>query len=798
MKMMKRLLLIALTLLLIFTACEKETTDTATHTPISKAEETTATEMTIIEEAGMKNVFAETETNLNFKVSFLRDYTRYYDNMFIMDGRVYVAADRIKKDPDPDINISTNLSRRTDDYEGHYNEYSRLLSFDFNGENMEIREVTQVNPDVKASIRFMWYDSEYNQITIEDYNFGYTLHKRTFDDEMIFSIQLDDMFGEELLLSMVIGEDDNIYISNHYKLLIISKDGEILKFIESAGSWVLDNFYIFSVGSAHGKKPIFTMYDGINAVYRYYDWETDSFIPIEMPLIDDPSNFNITTNYGIIMYGEGYDYYYLNNVGIYGYDIESNTLTKVLDWMNSDITANETYGIIPVSAEKMARVYIEGGGYERMYSILNRVPDDEIPEKTYLSIGYIDSRSNNYLTRAVLNFNANNDFFRITMTNYYNADSEADPAVRLNAAIAGGNAPDILFVNDYLPMLSYSNKDMLVDMNEFLNEYEGLRENLLPFVTKAAIRNKLTYMPTGFTVNTLIGKTANVGDKVNWTFTDILEMYKSGKTITHDLSKEFLYTYSLDKIIADCVDYTAASCDFNKQGFKDFVELMKLLPDSYDITQDYGENYMQIHRDRYEAHRKDEILLISNNVFSLPEYVDPIIYNFRDASTTAIGYPTINGDVRGDYVNTSGFSILNSSENIDVAWQFIMYCLSDHFAGFTLSNGYNVSTSSGIDTCNGKYYGLMTSRVYDDFNNVGKDSAAFVNGVDGINITYNEWFDEFNDYIKYVENYVPKDNDIRKIIMDELSAYYGADKSVDEVIKIIQSRVSVYLSEMWG
>ena len=795
--MSKKFLLIILTLILIFSisACEKETA--GTNTP-ADSEETASAEMTIVEEAGMKNVFSETSTNLNFEVSFNREYTKYFDKMFIMDGRIYTAGDRVKKDPD--INITTNLSMRSGDMESFFHEYCHLLSFDENGENMEIRKITQVNPDPMCDIRFMWYDSEYNQITIEDYNLTYTLHKRTFDDEIIFSMPLDDIFKEVSIRSMVIGEDDNIYISNNYQLLIISKDGEILKNITTRNFWESGGGYIYTVASAHGKKPIFTMYayDGANVVYNYYDWETDDFIPIEMPLVDDPDNFGLVTKYGIIMYGEGYDYYYYNDAGIYGYDIAGNTLTKVMDWMNSDITANETNGILPISPERMARVYTEGGAYNRLYSILTRVPDDEIPEKTYLSIGYIAPKPPEYLTRAVSNFNANNDFFRITLTNYYNADSEADPAVRLNAAIAGGNAPDILFGNDYLPLLSYSNKDMLVDMNEFLNEYDGLRENLLPFVTKAAIRNKLTYMPTGFNVDTLIGKTANVGDKVNWTFTDMLEIYKSGKIITHDLSKNFLYTYSLDKIIADCVDYTAASCDFNKQGFKDFIELMKLLPDDYDVTQEYGPNYMQIHNDRYEAHRKDEILLASVFVFSLPEYVDPIVYNFRDAPTTAIGYPTISGDMRGDYVNTCGFSILNSSENIDVAWQFIMYCLSDHFAGFTLSNLYNVSTSSGIDTCNGKYFGLMTARVYDDFNNVGKDSNAFVDGVDGINITYSEWYDRFNDYIKYVENYVPKDNDIRKIIIDELSAYYGADKNIDDVIKVIQSRVSVYLSEMWG
>ena len=777
---MAKKLLILLTLLLLISGCKNAAEKV--DTPLSdNNKETTLTEMAIFEESGMKNVFASVVTNLEFKLKFMHYGAYYFNKMFYLDGRIYIASDRFKEG-------NERKEYRENESGGGYHMNCNLLSFDTNGENMELREITQVNPDPLSDVIFMWYDSEFNQITIEDYKFEYTLHKRTFDDELIFSLSLKDVFGDFVIHSMVIGEDDNIYIAGYNILMIVSKDGEILKTITS------ENSAIYEVSSAHGKKPIFMKAQQNGLVYEYFDMETETFIPIEMPVAN--GMYNYVENH--IYYGEGYDYYTYTGIGIYGYDIATNTLTKVLDWMNSDITLSESFSFLPITPEKMARIYMDGSGYNMLYSIMNHVPDEEIPDKTYLSIGYIYPYNDRYLSRAVSGFNANNDFYRITLTNYYNVNSEVDPTVRLNTAIAAGNGPDILFMNDYLSALSYSNKDMLVDLTDYLNEYESLSESMLPFVKNAEIKGKLTYFPTGFIVNTLIGKTANIGDKGTWTFGDMLEMYKSGKTITHDLSKNTLNTYTLDKIIADCVDYSTASCDFNKQGFKDFIELMKLLPDSYDNSQDYGTNREQILNERYEAHRKDEILLASAYVLALTDYINPIINNFRDAEVTAIGYPTINGDVRGDYVNTCGFSVLNSSENIDVAWQFIMYCLSDHFTNFTLENGYNVSTTNAIDRCNSKYYGLMTSRFYDDFNHIGKDYDAFVDGVDGIHITYNEWFDYFNDYIKYVENYVPKDNDIRNIITDELSDYYTANKNIDDVIKVIESRISVYLSEIWG
>ena len=53
----------------------------------------------------------------------------------------------------------------------------------------------------------------------------------------------------------------------------------------------------------------------------------------------------------------------------------------------------------------------------------------------------------------------------------------------------------------------------------------------------------------------------------------------------------------------------------------------------------------------------------------------------------------------------------------------------------------------------------------------------------------------FSDFIMSVKEISPVDNKILDIISEEVGAFYAGQKSADEVANIIQSRVSLYLSE---
>ena len=93
-----------------------------------------------------------------------------------------------------------------------------------------------------------------------------------------------------------------------------------------------------------------------------------------------------------------------------------------------------------------------------------KVPPSEVKDKKTLvlacnGIDY-DVRNN------IVKFNKNNDEYRITIQDYaalYNTEDDYQAGLnRLNADIVSGKIPDILVIDDNMPVESYVSKEMCI------------------------------------------------------------------------------------------------------------------------------------------------------------------------------------------------------------------------------------------------------------------------------------------------------------------------------------------------
>lgn len=760
------LMSIMMLILIIFSSCEEEE---ATG-EISVSEDQG---MTIIEKVGMNNVFSTTQITLQKGCSFT--HIDFNDRYFIIDTRIYFAAEYMdKENPDPDAF------------------FSYLQSYDLDGENEEMILITPINEG--AYVRFLWCDSNLNRIIIEELDYKYILSKYSSSGKVLFSVELSDIIKNKTILSMGIGdEDDNIYIACSDLITVFSNDGKMV--------WqIAPDDTVLQIVTAHGKTPILRLCGYGNMIkYQYINTETRSITDIEIP----QQMYAYMQSY--IAYGEGDDYYHVNKDGVYGYEIASNTLTKIMDWTNSNLMFSQMKMLAIITPEIMLMAELDSTDYMNKLYILNHVPDYEIPIKTYISIGYVTLLDDAYLTQAVSDFNKNNDEYRITLTNFYPREGGLDPLLRLNNEIASGNAPDILYINSSLSPLMYAKNGLFVDLYEYLDKDPELRENLLSFVTESVELNGiLPQMITKFKIRTLIGKTENLDGKTSWSMSDMLMKYKSllNNTIfSYDISRNWLKTYVLDGLIAECLDYDNAVCDFNKQGFKDYIELYKLLTENFDSTE-YVNDYMQFKINNFGRCRNNEMLLSSSTISNVYTYMDEIILNFRDEEVSIIGYPTMFGDASGDYIEANGFSILSTSENKDAAWEFIKFTLSDYFTSRCTSLFEIIPTKRAIDIINDWYEGQY---IYYADNNIERVGSSFLikdaetKYGPGIQEQINdEWITKFNTYLDTINNYVYKDINVINIVDDEVSVYVNSNKSTDDTIKAIQSRVLIYMSETWG
>ena len=749
--------------LIIFCGCEKDTNELPPEIMGEVVENVTEYKgMTMIEKSGYTNVFSSEK--ISFQYDFLYARETHMHDIFTLDDRIYLTAERSIKEDDS------------------YYEQLYLVSYNSDGSDMTSFPFTPVVPG--AFVAYMWCDSKYNQILIEELDYEYTLYKKTKDGEIIFSIPLE---AKDISM-MVIGENDNIYIGMNYEVLIYSSDGKLLCVIE------LDH-RLSHISSAHGKRPILKLSGG---GYKYINLDEKTLEDIEMPITDDIDY--IENN---IIYGEGYDYYYYNPDGLFGYDIATNELTEILDWISSDINIKLIRSFTILSPEKMAMV---NGEFEnsKLY-LLNHIPDDELVPKTIITLGWVGASDDQYLNEVVTYFNKTNPEYRLVPINYYLADYVDTPYQKLNNAVAAGKAPDILYTNTYMSLLPYIKQDMFVDLNTYLDKEPEFKNDLLPFAREGAqFNNKLPQLITAFTTRTLTTKSKNIPKGELLSIEKLLEIYKSlpdDVELFDNTNKNSIQSIFIYNIIPECVDYEKGTCNFDIPAMRYFLELFKSLADS-----DYKSSYLG--DEMYDKVAADELYFVESAIYDFMYYFSYVTRPFMPEEPNIVGYPSVDGSKRNDFINGMRFSILNTSNEKDIAWKFIKSCLSPDFYrnGNEFTSWVTLSTKSGINykvseiTRGGREYMYQPRKFAPGGFTATNDPTINFEETRGPGVLF-KTEDLVNQYMTYVEsldNYTYYDEKLLNIINEEVSTYVGSNKSIEDTIKAIQSRAAIYMSETWS
>ena len=757
---MKKIIFLMILTFIIFTGCEK-TEEIITDGEIVTSE---YKGMTVVENTGYTNVYSADEISFMGSYLFMRE--THMHNMFVINDRFYVVAPK---------------SIIVDD--GYYDDLF-LLSYDLNGEDLFTIKIPSSGE--RTSVRFAWYDTNFDLISIEEVNYEFTLYKRTFDGDVIFSHEIE--ITDNDILAMVIGENDNIYIATHKEVVIFANNGEFIASIPLNSSLV-------NMTSAHGKKPILKFND-VNTPFKCVNTEKKLLEDIEIPM----SDFRDVN----IFYGEGYDYYYYNDKGLYGYNIEENLSTQVLDWINSDINMNNIKSFTVISPEKM--VMITNIGAESSMFLLNKISDDQLPQKEIIKLGLIANYDDRYLNELITSFNKYSQDYRIQLINYYSEEFGIESYQKFNTAIAAGNTPDLLYMNGYFPQLNYINKNMFVDLDPYLDSVPEIKDNLLPFVTEnTRIKNKLTQLITNFRTQSLVTRSENIKDGKYLSIEKLLEIYKSlpyDVLLYPDSEKAYLQAGIIMFMIPECVDYDNGTCDFNLPEMKTFLEMLKLLSDKPSTKTNDIDGII----DLINRTRNGEFYFYNATIYDYQSYIVYTKKTFMPDESYVSGYPTMSGKKRGDWIISYGFSILNSSDKKDIAWEFIKYSLSENFYKNQNNKYYTIPIKGSIEyelsgaTRNGREFTYINTTTNPLFGIYAFNTNVVDEKTHGQGIFYNteDLVNEYMTYLETLNNYVYNDDNIANIMNEEISTYLNSTKTVDDTIKAIQSRVSIYMSEMWG
>lgn len=535
-----------------------------------------------------------------------------------------------------------------------------------------------------------------------------------------------------------------------------------------------------------------------NLYVRYYanDGYVVKMLDSKTMKLGETVDLKAVENYSFYPGNSKYDIIAMFSNTVYGYNIGDAEPTPLMNLVDSDIATNYFTSLAAKDDGSFIGGYSEWDANDQYSAVIakyTKVPADQVVDKKIISLGciYLDGD----IKKQVIAYNKKNDTYRITVKDYsvYQTDDDWEAGTKkLNADIAAGQAPDIIVANSPSIVKNYASKGLFADLYKYIEKDESInKDDIFPNLLKVSEYNgKLYQIAPYFNISSLAAKTKFVGNRNSWTFSEMMEVEKSlpeGTSLFMAMDRVTLLRQILFADSEFYIDMSKGKCNFDSQEFKDLLTYMKGLPKSYeDIYNDIDDSFWA----EYDSSWRNDKAVIYNAYINTPNDYRDIVKGYLGEDATYIGYPTSegNGTVINFYLS---FAISSKASNPDGAWDFVKYYLSKDYQD---SITYNIPASMS-----------RFDEICEQAKNVNTEGGDFE--------IYKEPFwmgngyvelDPINDddiaAIKAVILSAEKlegnvEDEVIDIIIEEAEPFFEGQKSVDEVTSIIQSRISIYISE---
>lgn len=535
-----------------------------------------------------------------------------------------------------------------------------------------------------------------------------------------------------------------------------------------------------------------------------------------------------------------YDIYYDYNGNIYGYKFDTDTKDKVIDWIECDINSNNlnSYSILPDG-----RVIAFESTYDDQTQtntmqliVMTRVDAASVVNKTVLTFACNGLDWN--MRDAIVKFNRSSNTHRIVVRDYseYNTDDDYTAGIqKLNTEMLSGKLPDMIDINTYsMPIEQYAAKGFLTDLYELIDADPDMsRESFVQPVLKAleSADGKLYQLPQTFAVDTAIALDKVVGEYDTWNLAavkDAMTKLQDGATVFDVYrTKSDILSTCISRNIDAFVDWENGAAHFDSDEFKALLEFANSFPDTYD-WENADEEDQDSAQNRMNAGKQ---LMSSFYVSSLED----ILYQLTgyNGKVKFVGYPSEDGTSNHAFQIDGAIAISSTCADKTAAWNFMKQFLNEEY-----QSSYNIwSFPINQAAFDAKLKEMMTEEYQtDDNGNVMKDDngnpiripkvtyytdgngtmTGYSTGNGGVAVMQasadgsvemgengevnvyamtQEQADEILGLINATTAVYGYDESIMNIITDEAAPYFAGEKSLDDTVSMIQSRVNLYVAE---
>ena len=498
--------------------------------------------------------------------------------------------------------------------------------------------------------------------------------------------------------------------------------------------------------------------------------------------------------------GGDYDLFWRSGSFLYGMRLASGESEQILNWINCDINGDKI-SALNISADGTITGVLDGARRTELFR-LYKIPTASLPEKKTLTLAVMYLEYD--MSDLIIDFNRHNDKVRIELRDYSEYNTEKDFSAgltKLNTEIMSGRMPDLLSLNA-LPFSQLAGKGLLADLYPYLDADKELgREDLFPTVLKAMeVSGGLYRICPSFTVHSLIGAASVVGDRPGWNYEQFREALASmpdGCTPLEPFtSRDEVLTALVNLDMNDFVDWTTGKCSFDSREFVDLLKFANsFLPDLKWADYDWFENDTAPVR---IAQGRQMLLR------SMISGVDDVLYNdfMFGGESSYIGWPTNSGVGNMLSLDDHAYAMSASCADKEAGWEFLRTLLLDDYQEtvYSLPVVRRVFDERLAEAMEIDYQ--KDDRGNYVLNASGEKipipRASYSTG-DGASQDFyaltQEQADKLLELIGTTERVIEENNGILAIVRQGAAAYFAGQKRPEEVARLVQSRINIYVNE---
>jgi ABC-type glycerol-3-phosphate transport system substrate-binding protein len=426
----------------------------------------------------------------------------------------------------------------------------------------------------------------------------------------------------------------------------------------------------------------------------------------------------------------------------------------------------------------------ETDSIEAKIILLTRKSPNESAARQIVNVSLIDRDGN--FSKFAAEFNRNNTSVQININAYYDIVEGNREArlTRLNSDLISGNVPDILIISGEMPFENFAAKGLFSDLSGYLQKDSEINYGDMNKAALAAFsqNGKIYSIAASYSVFGFFADESLMGGGDVLTAEKMFELTKNhpDSVLFGATDRDDFVSGIVALLLESFIDRETGETSFNSPEFIKLLETAKLQPETISGKDD----------DYFQMQYRDGKSLIMSGTFS-DFFTVPRISAVDFGKKTAL--------LKLPWGNSAGYLMFPETEltmmsggNNDAAWEVIKAYLkreAENESSFSVYNSVNKKAAEeakkplqAIDETTGELVDIPN--VYQS----GNLTVTIPDITDSDNAAALAAIDEIVGVRRI-------DNNLMKIIEEEISAYFAGAKTAEECAALIENRAEIYIAE---